>query len=263
MYRVLLVDDEPLIRQGLKYILPWEEYGVEIAGEAENGQEALKYFEEGYSGKHPQILVTDVKMPVMNGLQLIKTLRERGINVRVIITSGFDDFVYAKEALKYGVENYIVKPINREELSQTVLSVIEKLIPDPEEERCQDNHPKEYIADILDYINMNYSANISLKTLAYRFSLSQAYLGQLVKRRTGMLFSDYINGIRIGRAKDMLVNSSLKENRISELVGYSDSNYFYRVFKKYVGVYPSEYKENTSNNGNSENTYNGENRDRR
>ncbi|NTV90780.1 MAG: response regulator [Clostridiales bacterium] len=242
MYKILLVDDEPLIREGLKHILPWEEYGIELVGEAENGQSALRFFEAENPALHPQLLVTDVKMPVMNGLQLIRTLRERGSKVRVILISGYDDFVYVKEALKYGVENYIVKPINREELSQTILEAIEKIIPEHEEEAARNSPPRQYIEEIMEYINRNYSGNLSLKTLAYKFNLSQAYLGQLIKKRTGQLFSDYLNGLRITKAKELLVGSMLKEKKISELIGYSDSNYFYRVFKKYVGVYPSEFR---------------------
>ena len=123
MYRVLVIDDEPLIREGLKHIIEWEEYGAEISGEASNGQEAL----EIYSKVSPHIIITDVMMPLMNGIELISRIREKDSSLKIIIISGFDDFKYVKEALRFGVENYIMKPINGDELSQTVLSAIEKI----------------------------------------------------------------------------------------------------------------------------------------
>src|SRR5690349_16006765 len=108
MYRVLIVDDESFILDGLKVIIDWEEYGLEIAGQSSNGVKALELIKQ--SGFH--ILITDIKMPYMDGIELIKKIRQEEINIKIIILSGYDDFEYVREAAKHGIENYLLKPIN-------------------------------------------------------------------------------------------------------------------------------------------------------
>jgi two-component system response regulator YesN len=126
MYKAFIIDDEPSIRSGLKQIIPWEEYGVELIGEASNGVEAYKFIIENV----PDIVICDIRMPVMTGLELIKKVYEEDVSSRFIILSGHDDFQYVKEALHYNVENYMLKPINKEELAQTIDQIVTKLESD-------------------------------------------------------------------------------------------------------------------------------------
>ncbi|MFD0716262.1 response regulator [Paenibacillus sp. GCM10027626] len=123
MYKALIVDDEPRILKGLHNIIQWEDYGIEIAGQAGNGAEALRMIE----GSRISILITDIHMPEMDGLELIRQLKRRGLSVRTIILSGYSDFTYVKEAALLGIENYLLKPIVRDELSSTLLNIIEKI----------------------------------------------------------------------------------------------------------------------------------------
>lgn len=525
MYRILIVDDERIIRVGLKKIIDWDEHGIEIAGEASNGLEAL----ESFRSLKPDLVLTDIKMPVMDGFELIKEIRKDSAKTKIIIISGYDDFQYAKEALKYGVENYIIKPINKEELSSTLLGAVEKMqseaddrlrsredefvikdsilyrlvtnrisirelkeksdllhidgkdkffsvaivrflkpkrsslidiadesssvwdcitgvlsetagnelnynvfvdlngdtvilfhsdsdsisaqtdailrkciqsinarlkleafiavggvqqgaesvhlsyrlasdllqyyiifprnlvltgetlerenktrheifpidkerlasliqggrndditryfamlhdgvsgasglsveqmnaftvklltclvntireaFPKPEgilqnyEDlfsgllrqktpevlimnaknaaleianliRQNKQKPRSLTDQVIDYIANNYfNQDLSLKTISNKFGCKAPYLGQLLKRKTGELFSDYLNGVRVGYAREMLLNTHMKANEISERVGYSDPNYFYRVFKKITGTYPSDFRD--------------------
>lgn len=524
LYRILIVDDEQVIINGLKKIIHWDEYGIEIPVEAFNGREALEKINE----YKPDLMITDIKMPEMDGLSLIKTLRENGSNIKIIIISGYNDFQYVREALKYGVENYITKPVDKEELSSTLISAAEKIQSEAYEkiklreneyvildsilyrlvtnrvgkreldeksdllgiresdvfftvavvkvlkqaegsnaliseerllefaimnimketigedfkfhiffdmngelvilfhsdtsdnimekierilkncilninqylktdlfitigkaQECLDavhlsyrsasdllqyfvilprnyilssekseiedkkrqeifildhdklkslillyqqeeiqrffdmiyenitkagyvpmvqinaiavevlacfvntikegfvgvegilenyeelflnlmkkhtpdnliafikiaalkisedikqygEKPKLLVDKIIDYIHANYHIrDISLKSLSYQFNINSIYLGQILKKRTGELFSDYLNGIRIEKARELLLNTNLKTAEISEKVGYSDPNYFYRVFKKSIGVYPTKYR---------------------
>ncbi len=123
MYRALIVDDEPFILEGMDNVIEWEEFGIEIAAKASNGVEAMELL-----GKmHIDILITDIKMPEMNGLELINNLRQRGMNTKIIVLSGFDDFRFVKEASRLGIENYLLKPIEEQELSDTLLNVVTKL----------------------------------------------------------------------------------------------------------------------------------------
>ena len=123
MYKVLLVDDEPFILEGLNYLINWSELGLEIAGQASNGTEAMDIIEN----EPIHILITDIKMPKMDGLELIRNVKKMDLNIRFIILSGYDDFEYVKAAIKLGIENYILKPLNQEELTSTLLNTIDNI----------------------------------------------------------------------------------------------------------------------------------------
>ena len=521
MVRVFFVDDEISIRKGLEKIISWEEYGVEVVGEAANGEEALLKLIQ----IRTDIIITDVKMPIMNGLEMVKKIKSIYKNIKIIIISGYDDFEYVKEALMYGVESYLTKPINEEELSNTIINCVEKIesekklaikqrqdaevirnnlvyrlmknmisqseifekadylnidakakqyqvsiikiildenkksdmniykfsiinicneilsialrcniIGDYEgnviivffdddlkdkQERIRrllqksidniikifkiglfislgsiqyklletyksfdiamklmdyayvcpansiktydeankeinkikdlqnyhleelvimikkgdlnyvnhfydvvlnspkslspeslynlvvqilidiielskkneleldqiiggsenlyaylfkdvsidimlnrikqisirttqkfieiQNKPKSLVLRIIDLINEHYNEEISLKTMSNTFNINSAYLGQLVKKECGMMFTDYLNNTRITVAKSFLLETEMSSNEISTKVGYNNSNYFYRVFKKYTGLYPTEYREKYRN----------------
>ena len=123
MYKVMLVDDEKLIIEGLKNIIDWNEIGLEVVDMALNGKEALDKFTEN----KVDIIITDINMPRMTGLKLIKNIRDINLETKFIILTGYDEFSYAKEAIKYGVENYILKPINEEELKETLIHIVKDL----------------------------------------------------------------------------------------------------------------------------------------
>ena len=113
MYRVLIVDDEPYFSEGLKNLIKWEEFGLEVYSVAYDGEEALKIIEN----VRIHVLITDIKMPKMHGIQLIDYIRSKKLDIRCIVLSGYDDFKYVKAAAVLGIENYFLKPINEEELS--------------------------------------------------------------------------------------------------------------------------------------------------
>ena len=126
MYKILIVDDEPHILEGLKHVVNWEEHGIEISAQAHNGVEALEILDKN----KVHILLSDIRMPKMDGLELIRRVKQKGWNIRFIILSGHDDFMYIKEAVKLGMENYLLKPVDKEELSRTLLNTIEKIESD-------------------------------------------------------------------------------------------------------------------------------------
>ncbi|WP_342436564.1 response regulator transcription factor [Paenibacillus sp. FSL L8-0436] len=123
MYKVFIVDDEPFILTGLRDILDWELLGLEIVGQAENGQEALDMLREVPA----DILITDISMPVMSGLECIRAVTKFCPEIKVIVLSGYDEFMYVKEGLSLGIENYLLKPINLAEFQSTLETVVEKL----------------------------------------------------------------------------------------------------------------------------------------
>ncbi len=116
MYKVLIADDEEFIRNGLRYIMDWEEEGFEICGDASNGEAALQMIEQ----LQPDLVLMDIRMPKITGLEVVKACSEKELPCRFIIISGFSDFKYAQEAIRYGVENYLTKPIDDDELLNSV-----------------------------------------------------------------------------------------------------------------------------------------------
>lgn len=123
MYNVFLVDDEPFIIEGMKALVPWEDYGLKVVGEASNGSEALEKLETC----HADIVLTDITMPIMDGLELIGTLKERQPNTKCIVLSGYEEFDYVKKGMKLGIENYLLKPVNEQELISTLENSVEKI----------------------------------------------------------------------------------------------------------------------------------------
>ncbi len=121
MYRVLIVDDEPMIRKGLRETVEWDNLGLEIAGEAGDGISALEIIESNL----PHILITDIKMPKMDGIELIRTIKELGLSMKIMILSGYSDFEYMKDAIKLGVDSYLLKPIDNDELAMNLSDAVQ------------------------------------------------------------------------------------------------------------------------------------------
>jgi two-component system, response regulator YesN len=138
LHKLLIVDDEYFIRYGLEHTVEWEEYGIELVGSVKNGIEALEYIKK----YEPDIVITDIKMPEMDGVELIRQIRKQFTGIKVIVISGYDDFEYVKESLVYGVENYILKPINEDELSGTLVNVVDKIENEESEKSRYINNKK-------------------------------------------------------------------------------------------------------------------------
>lgn len=164
MYRVIIADDEPYIVEGIKHIINWEEYGIEIAGTASNGVEALELLLR----EKAELLITDIKMPKMNGLELIHKAKELNLRTRFIILSGYDDFEYLKESIKLGIENYILKPVNSQEFEETIVNVLSKI----HSSNCQTPYQKKDISIIRDNILFRWvTGSISRNELEERAAL--------------------------------------------------------------------------------------------
>lgn len=143
MYKVFLVDDEPFILEGLINIIDWKKFGLEITGHAANGLEALGFIQKN----NIDILITDITMPKMNGLQLIKSIKELHSNTKFIVLSGYSEFEYVKECIKLGIENYLLKPVNIQELVSTLVNTIDKIE--------KSSHQYAYINNDLDILRDN------------------------------------------------------------------------------------------------------------
>lgn len=228
MYNVMLIDDEKLIIQGLTNIIEWEEIGLKVVETALNGYEALEKFKE----KSVDIIITDISMPRLTGLELIKEIREINSKTKFIILTGYDEFAYAKEAIKYGVESYILKPINEEELQETLVKMVRDLDNKKKEKnKVLDKNTKliEYIEGKLNekYIyDMKNLLSIDIKDKAYTVSninISRKYkdgiyinVSEILERYT----EDKYEVLHKYDDEAILINSWDKEISRAEIINY-------------------------------------------
>ena len=235
--RVLLVDDEIIIREGFKRLFDWEGHGCEVVGEAADGMEALAQIDS----LCPDIAIMDINIPIMNGLKVIQLSRIKHPDTAFVIVSGYDDFAYCREALRLQITDYILKPVNYEEFGTCIdnlkISLFERRMsekPAEEEGRA--------INSITRYLQEHLSEELSLSVLAEEFHLNPQYISQLFKNEIGVNFLAYLTGIRMEKAKKLLLSSSLSVAEVAERSGYADYRVFTKAFKKSEGVTPSQYR---------------------
>jgi len=247
MYNLLIVDDEPAVREGLSIMIDWKAYDFNVLETAKSSREALNKLE---TVKY-DLVITDIRMPVLNGMDLIREIRKISPNTIIIIVSGYGEFEYAKKAIEYGVKAYLLKPVNRFELQTNVLRAkmeLDKYYRANERKDApilKNRYPK-LIEQILEYIENNYEKDLNLKTISDLFFVNPAYLGQLFKKSLNETYSHYVNRTRIAAAKRLLCNDRFSVNEVIEKVGYKNSDYFYKQFRRYENISFSEYKENTN-----------------
>lgn len=218
----------------------------EVVGEAADGQEAL----EAIGELVPDVLITDVRMPVLDGLGLIREVYYTHPDVKILIASGFDDFAYARSALSYGVKDYLLKPIEVPELRKTMTRLAVQL--EAERKKFETEHPDfagspaqdEVVNLVKEYLRGHFSQEVSLNDLAARFHMNQPYLARLFKRREGVAPVRYLRDLRINHARRLLSEQpDMEIKQVGLLCGYPDQGYFSRIFKQAVGVSPQEYRE--------------------
>ena len=235
--RVLLVDDEIIIREGFKRLFDWEGHGCEVVGEAADGMEALAQIDS----LCPDIAIMDINIPIMNGLKVIQLSRIKHPDTAFVIVSGYDDFAYCREALRLQITDYILKPVNYEEFGTCIDNLKISLF----ERRMSEKPPEEEgraINSITRYLQEHLSEELSLSVLAEEFHLNPQYISQLFKNEIGVNFLTYLTGIRMEKAKKLLLSSSLSVAEVAERSGYADYRVFTKVFKKSEGVTPSQYR---------------------
>ena len=248
MLKVLIVDDEFIFRTGLINCINLKDLHLTLIGEAANGREALKIIQQ----KSPDIVLLDMIMPEMSGMELIRKLEELNIKTNIIILSCHEDYNYVRDAFKKGVRDYILKlSATPEEISEVIRDVSQKILAEQEAasvhsaQKLQDNRKiRSDIADALRYIEDHYPDNLSLSDVASHIHMSKNHLSYLFQRETGHSFSDYLTNLRIDKAKELLhADKRYTIAEIAEMTGFSDTGYFCKVFKKYTGMPPNHYRQ--------------------
>lgn len=253
MLKVLVVDDEMFVRKGLVMETDWKALGFVVAAEAENGLEAL----DAVHKYQPDLIICDIRMPKMTGLEMLKVLRSEGNQVHVIFLTAYSEFEYAKEALKLYAFDYLLKPFEDGELEAAVTRA-KKAIEAKQGERKRLEEEKvlsvnetgssksRYIREAIGYIGEHYAeSDISVGTIARSLGISEGHLSHLFKKETDYTVMAYITRYRMRAAMALLSDCRNKVYEVAEKVGYKDITYFSSTFKKIVGMSPSDYQDRT------------------
>lgn len=254
--RLLIADDEFIIRKGLMS-LNWSSIRINDVLCAENGLEAKEILKQ----KNVDIVISDIKMPGLTGLELAEYVKRYCNNTKVILLTGFSDFEYARSAIRSNVIEYLLKPIKPNEL----LKIVKVIVNDIEAINYKNELIDEFesisasmstteqilhsfrqsndkVLEILKYMAENYNHDVSLNFLAEKYHFSSIHLSRLIKKETRYPFIDILVGMRLLNAIKFLRINNDKINIVCEKVGFNDQRYFSQVFKKTFGCTPIEYK---------------------
>jgi two-component system response regulator YesN len=243
MYKLVIVDDEIEIRSGIAQYFPWQDIGFEVAYHCENGRIALDYM----LNHEVDVVLSDIKMPIMNGIELAQSMHQRKMNIKIVFLSGYKDFEYAKQALIYGVKNYIVKPTIYKELYDvfTLLKIeLDEARTPPAGAPDTVEAPsfnEKVIQTIHSYVQQNYR-NACLEEAARLIYMNPQYVSTYFKEKSGEYFSEYVLRVKMNKAAELLMEINYKTYEVSEMVGYSNTKNFTRAFKQYFGKSPREYR---------------------
>lgn len=235
MKRVVVVEDEELVRRGIVSAVDWARVDCAVVGEAANGAEGL----EVIRACRPDLVVTDIKMPKLDGVEMLQQLRAEGNQAAFIFLTAYSDFTYAQSAIKLGAVDYLLKPFHDGDLEEAV----ERLRYREEAIEPQGGAQGKYVPAATRYIAQHYGdPDMGVAQVAQALSISEGYLSHEFKKQTGRTFNSYLTDYRIRRAMELLRDCRSKVYEVAQAVGYRDITYFSATFKKTVGVTPSEFQ---------------------
>lgn len=255
MFKVLIVEDEEMIRKGLRYTFPWQELDCIVIDEACNGEEGI----EKISRLHPDIVVTDVGMPIITGIEMLKaTIKEYSFSA--VILSVLEEFELVKDAMTLGVIEYLLKPLEAEEMYYALQRAKERLNMKRNYEMTEnavekldmvrildfkslssENIHSQRIQKLIGYVEENYPKKITMSEMTEYLNASSTYLNTKLKEATGFTFNEFLNRYRIQKAIDKICTTDEKILTIAESCGFKEYKYFVQVFKKFTGVEPRKF----------------------
>lgn len=270
MYKVLILEDEKMIRKGLRYTFDWLGSECVVVGEGADGREGLEKIDE----LKPDIVLVDIVMPVMDGITMLEKCNENENHTfSAIIISGYNEFDYAKQAIKLGVSEYLLKPVDQDELYQALERSKEQVRLRRQYNEIKKNYStiddikvldidfyehdfktSNLVVEMLKYIQKTYHEKISIQDLIKPLDRSSTHLNQKFKEETNYTFNEFLNRYRIQKSIDLIKSGEEKICHIATAVGFSSYRYFIRVFKKYVNCLPSDFQEYFQNYGSGPNS---------
>lgn len=248
----MVVDDEREVLDTLERYIGDAGLGFSVVAKALNGEEALRLL----STMTPDVLITDIKMPVIDGLTLLKQAKEHGWDGHAVLVSGYDEFEYAQQAIRLNVRDYLLKPIFPDTVAELLKNILESdarenrqaqagpspALPLSEGPLFQGELLPDYIVRAKQYLLEHYSRPLSLREVARHVGVSPGYLSAQFSRWCGQSFVEHLTQLRLKKAKELLAQTSLPVQTIVEMVGYNDPCYFSKVFRKATGQSPGSYR---------------------
>lgn len=245
MYHVLIVDDEPLVRRGIRTFVDFEQLNIDEVYEAADGEQALALFR----AHDIHIVLADINMPKLNGLDFAKVVKSEKTDTCIALITGYDYFDYAVTALKAGVDDYILKPVSKDDIQGLLVKLVETYDTRYKQKQMMKVQPEQvideasYKGQLVTLIQAHLAdPEFSLTTAAQQIGLSSGYLSGVFKKAFGMPFQAYVLNARLEQAKLLLLTTNMKNYEVAEAVGFEDASYFSSRFKKQYGMSPKQYK---------------------
>jgi len=247
--RIVIADDEQYIRTMFTEQYNWWKYGISVEGIASNGEEAY----DMTLRVNPHVLLTDIRMPKMNGLDLMRALKDKLPDLKVVYLTGWSNFDYAREALRLGASDYLVKPCSEQELIASLLALKDDIstgdIGDAagrsgENLNAQRTEKKTHAVNLAcEKIRQDLSRALTLTEIAEYVSMNPSSFSRLFRREMGTSFSVYLTSVRMNEAKKLLIETNDKIHDIAKQVGYVSSSHFVQIFGEYAGMTPGRFRE--------------------
>ncbi|MGN0553067.1 MAG: response regulator [Oscillospiraceae bacterium] len=252
MYKILIVEDDSAMRFIYSKMKVWTEHGFQITDEAANGKDALELL----SKNKYDLVISDIRMPFLDGIELLREIKNRSIDVCVIFVSSYDEFEYARQGLVLGAFDYILKPLKESQLVQSLERVKDAIVEKKQNrefakpvlsamQRTGVDIGNKTAYQFCEYLSENFEKIITMDEMAEQFNLSKDYFGKIFKQNMNAAFSYFYTLVKMEYAKELLITGNYKTYQISEMLGYSSVDYFSKVFKEYMGETPSRFKQNT------------------
>lgn len=246
MYKLLIVEDEKMIRDGLVNQVPWSEYGYETVGSCSNGASALDMIRR----ELPDVVLTDIKMPVMSGIELMERIKNDYPKIKIVILSGYNEFEYARKGIEYGAYSYVLKPTKEKDFSEVFLRLKKELDALNENADNTEQCPTENVPGVelvKKFIAENFERKITLEEVSNLVYMNPSYFSSFFKSKTNRTFIEYLTQVRMNKAKELLRHKDTRVYEVAGMVGYDDFRHFSRIFKRYTGQNPHDYRNNRLN----------------
>jgi YesN/AraC family two-component response regulator len=249
MYKILMVEDDKALRFVYSKMKVWSNSGFVIAKEASNGKEALDILKTEVF----DLIVSDIRMPFTDGIEMLGEIKKRGIDTAVVFISSYDDFEYARQGLVLGAFDYILKPVKENTIHEvlerlkTVLNKNSELpshIANAVKAMNVDIDNNKLLRQVCEYMAKKDDLSVTMDDVAANLNINKDYMGKLFKAQSGITFNKFCSLLKVEYAKELLNTGNYKAYQISEMLGYSSVDYFTRIFKDITGKTPSDYKKN-------------------
>lgn len=244
--KIIIVENEQRARQGICRLIESISGDYEVVAQASNGETALELIRQ----LNPDVVFTDMKMPYMDGITLIRETRARNLTAEFVVISAHADFQMAQQCISLDVTEYLLKPITKSEMENVLTRLLARIKGQrlyPEQEKKDDSlrsgypdaHPM--VLRALDMIEKDYDKKITQTDLAEKLGISPQYFSYIFSRYVGEGFAAFLKKYRIRQAQKLLRESSTDKNQVAYMVGFSDIKYFHKVFREVTGKNLSEY----------------------